>query len=134
MARIVILGAGLGGVMAAYEIRKSVRPEDHVIIINDNPFYQFVPSNPWVLVGWREREDIVVDLAKPMRKRRIELVVGKAEKVEPDHKHVRLSGGQKVGYDYLVIATGPELAFDEIEGLGPRGATQFIRSRQCSAA
>jgi sulfide:quinone oxidoreductase len=68
MAKIVVLGAGLGGVIAAYEIRKSVRPEDEVVVINENPFYQFVPSNPWVLVGWRDRQDIVVDLAKPMKK------------------------------------------------------------------
>ena len=126
MARIVVLGAGLGGVIAAYEIRKSVRREDEVVVINENPFYQFVPSNPWVLVGWRDRQDIVVDLAKPMKKRRIELVVGKAEKVEPDQKRVRLSGGREESYDYLVIATGPELAFDEIEGLGPRGHTQSV--------
>jgi sulfide:quinone oxidoreductase len=126
MAKIVVLGAGLGGVIAAYEIRKALRPEDGVTVINENAFYQFVPSNPWVLVGWRERKDIVVDLVKPMKKRHIELVVGKAERVEPDQKRVRLTGGREVPYDYLVIATGPELAFDEIEGLGPLGHTQSV--------
>jgi len=126
MAKIVILGAGLGGVIAAYEIRKSVRPEDDVTVINEKPFYQFVPSNPWVLVGWREREDILVDLAKPMKKRHVELVVGNATHVEPEHRQVRLDDGRKIPYDYLVIATGPELAFDEIEGLGPDGFTQSV--------
>ena len=126
MARIVILGAGLGGVIASYEVRKSLRPEDDVTVINENPFYQFVPSNPWVLVGWRERADILVDLAKPMHKRNIELVVGRAERVEPERKQVRLDDGRQIPYDYLVIATGPELAFDEIEGLGPDGYTQSV--------
>ena len=46
MAKIVVLGAGLGGVIAAFEIRKALRPEDDVTIINENAFYQFVPSNP----------------------------------------------------------------------------------------
>ena len=126
MSRIVILGAGLGGVIAAYEIRQAVRREDDVTIINENDFYQFLPSNPWVLVGWRDRKEITVDLAKPMKKRGIELVVGKAERVEPDEKRVRMSDGSFVAYDYLVIATGPELAFDEIEGLGPHGHTQSV--------
>lgn len=126
MSRIVILGAGLGGVIAAYEIRQAVRREDDVTIINENDFYQFLPSNPWVLVGWRDRKEITVDLAKPMKKRGIELVVGKAERVEPDEKRVRMSDGSFVPYDYLVIATGPELAFDEIEGLGPHGHTQSV--------
>lgn len=126
MAKIVVLGAGLGGVLAAYEIRKAVRREDDVVVINEYDFYQFVPSNPWVLVGWRDREDIVVDLAGPMKKRDIELVVGKAAKVQPEQKVVELSDGTAIDYDYLVIATGPELAFDEIEGLGPNGHTQSV--------
>nr|WP_321361659.1 FAD/NAD(P)-binding oxidoreductase [uncultured Hyphomonas sp.] len=127
MAKIVVLGAGLGGVIAAYEIRKNVRRQDEVIAVNETDFYQFVPSNPWVLVGWRDREDIIVDLEKPMKKRRVELVVGAAEKVEPDNKRLRMTDGSYVDYDYLVIATGPELAFDEIEGLGPDGGfTQSV--------
>ena len=127
MARIVILGAGLGGVIAAYEVRNSARKEDEVICINETSFYQFVPSNPWVLVGWRDREDIVIDLEKPMKQRGVELMVGKAEKLQPDEKTILMADGQAVPYDYLVIATGPELAFDEIEGLGPQdGYTQSV--------
>jgi sulfide:quinone oxidoreductase len=126
MAKIVVLGAGLGGVLAAYEIRKAVRREDDVVVINENSFYQFLPSNPWVLVGWRDREDIVVDLEGPMKKRKIGMIVGKASKVQPEQKTVLLADGSAVSYDYLVIATGPELAFDEIEGLGPSGHTQSV--------
>ena len=127
MAKIVVLGAGLGGVIAAYEIRKAVRRKDDVTIINETDFYQFVPSNPWVLVGWREREDIIVDLAGPMKKRKIDFVVGRAAKVDPSEKCVRMADGSAVEYDYLVIATGPELAFDAIEGLGPHGGhTQSV--------
>lgn len=126
MAKIIVLGAGLGGVIAAYEIRNAVRREDTVSVINATDYYQFVPSNPWVLVGWRDRKDIVVDLAGPMKKRHIGLIVGQAERVEPEAKRVRMSDGQLLDYDYLVIATGPELAFDEIEGLGPDGYTQSV--------
>lgn len=121
MAKIVVLGAGLGGVIAAYEVRKAVRRKDEVTIINETDFYQFVPSNPWVLVGWRDREDITVDLASPMKKKKIDFIVGRAEKVDPGEKCVRMEDGSKVEYDYLLIATGPELAFDDIEGLGPHG-------------
>lgn len=127
-ARIVILGAGLGGVIAAYEIRKAVRRKDHVTIINETPHYQFLPSNPWVLVGWREPEDITVDLVRPMKKRRVEFIVGKAEKVVPEEKHVRMSDGSQVEYDYLVIATGPDLAFDRVPGLGPEHHTESVCS------
>ncbi|MBU2484555.1 MAG: FAD-dependent oxidoreductase, partial [Alphaproteobacteria bacterium] len=39
---------------------------------------------------------------------------------------IEMEDGSSVGYDYLVIATGPELAFDEVEGLGPDGHTQSV--------
>ena len=126
MAKIVVLGAGLGGVIAAYEIREAVRREEEVVVVNEYDFYQFVPSNPWVLVGWRERKDIVIDLVKPMKKKKIDFIVGKAAKVDPEAKCIRMADGSEVSYDYLVIATGPELAFDEIEGLGPNGHTQSV--------
>lgn len=126
MARIVVLGAGLGGVIAAYEIKKAARRKDEVIVINETSFYQFVPSNPWVLVGWREQKDILIELEKPMKRRGIQMVVGKAERVDPENKCVRMGDGSAVEYDYLVIATGPELAFDDVEGLGPEGHTQSV--------
>ncbi|MEP4700805.1 MAG: FAD-dependent oxidoreductase, partial [Parasphingorhabdus sp.] len=126
MAKIVILGAGLGGLVAAYEIKKTLGRKHQVSIISETDYYQFQPSNPWVLVGWRDRKEITVDLAKPLNKRNIELIVGKAEKVDPVSKCVRMPDGTQVDYDYLVIATGPELAFDDVEGLGPDGQTESV--------
>ncbi len=126
MAKVVVLGAGLGGVIAAYEIRKTLDKAHEVAVINETDFYQFVPSNPWVLVGWRKREDLLVDLAKPTKKRGIELIVGQAAKVEPEEKRVRMQDGAYVDYDFLVIATGPELAFDSIPGFGPDAYTHSV--------
>ncbi|MDX1293131.1 MAG: FAD-dependent oxidoreductase [Hyphomonas sp.] len=126
MANVVILGAGLGGLIAAYEIKKTLGRDHQVSIISETDYYQFQPSNPWVLVGWRDRHEITIDLAKPLLKRNVKLILGKAEKVDPAAKCVRMPDGSEVGYDYLVIATGPELAFDDIEGFGPDGHTQSV--------
>jgi sulfide:quinone oxidoreductase len=46
--------------------------------------------------------------------------------VHPQRNEIELNDGRTVGYDYLVIATGPDLAFDEVPGLGPQGHTQSI--------
>ncbi len=121
MARVVVLGAGLGGIIAAYEARRAVRFRDKVIVINETDYYQFVPSNPWMLVGWRDRKDISFNLKKPLKRKGIDFVQGKAVQIDPEGKEVHLENGETVQYDYLIIATGPELAFDEIEGLGPHG-------------
>lgn len=126
MAHFVVLGAGLGGAIMAYELREQVRPEDKVTVITKDPTYHFVPSNPWIAVGWREREDITVDLAPTMKKKNINFIPVAAQKLHPEENRVELVDGQSIDYDYIVIATGPELAFDEIEGLGPDGFTQSI--------
>ncbi len=127
MAHVVVLGAGLGGSIMAYELRDQLQKEDRITVITKDPVYHFVPSNPWVAVGWRKREDVSIDLAKTMKRKNIDFKAVAAQKVRPEENKVQLVDGTLVDYDYLVIATGPELAFDEIEGLGPdAGFTQSI--------
>lgn len=126
MPHIVILGAGLGGVVAAFEIKEAVRAQARVTVVNKGDTFHFVPSNPWVAVRWRDREAIEVKLEPVMRRKGVDLLTQGADRVRPADNQIDLSDGQVLDYDYLVIATGPELAFDEIEGLGPNGATQSI--------
>lgn len=127
MAHIVVLGAGLGGTIMAYEMKDKLGKEDKLTVINKGPIYSFVPSNPWVAVGWRKKEDVEVDLTDVMKKRGIAFHPQGAKLVRPEKNLVELTDGTEVPYDYLVIATGPELAFDEIEGLGPHGGfTQSV--------
>jgi sulfide:quinone oxidoreductase len=127
MAHVVVLGAGLGGTIMAYELRDRLRKEDRITVVTKDPTYHFVPSNPWIAVGWRERHDITIDLAPAMAKRKIDFIPVAAKKLDAEANRIELEDGQAVDYDYLVIATGPELAFDEIEGLGPHGGyTQSV--------
>lgn len=126
MAEVVVLGAGLGGVIMAYEMKEKLGREDKVTVVNFGSTYSFVPSNPWVAVGWRTAEEISVDLERVFARRDITLRPEGAKRVHPAENRVELTEGSSISYDYLVIATGPELAFDEIEGLGPDGHTASI--------
>ncbi|MFM2355914.1 MAG: hypothetical protein RLZZ528_1650 [Pseudomonadota bacterium] len=126
MAHVVVLGAGLGGVIMAYEMQDQLGRDDRLTVITKGNSYSFVPSNPWVAVGWRERDDIEVDLRPVMEKRGITLRPEGAARVQPGENRVELTNGDSIAYDYLVIATGPDLAFDEIEGLGPDHNTQSV--------
>jgi sulfide:quinone oxidoreductase len=62
--RVVVLGAGIGGMSAAYELREKLRSVDQVFVVSDSPTFHFVPSNPWVAVHWREPEDIEISAGK----------------------------------------------------------------------
>jgi sulfide:quinone oxidoreductase len=126
MAKIVIIGAGIGGIPMAYEMKEMARKEDEVLVIADTPTFHFVPSNPWVAVNWRKPSDIKVELAPVFQKKGISFIQKTAAKVHPEKSQVELADGEIVDYDYLIIATGPKLAFDEIPGLGPKGHTQSV--------
>lgn len=123
---VAVLGAGLGGAIAAFEIKEALKKSADVTVVSQGDTYHFVPSNPWVAVGWRNREAITVALPPIFKKRGIGFTGIGARRVEPQENRIVLNDGSILPYDYLVIATGPELAFDEIEGLGPSGFTQSV--------
>lgn len=126
MAKVAVLGAGLGGTLMAYELVPQLGPNDTLSVIGQGDRYHFVPSNPWVAAGWRNREEVEIEIADVMAKKHIAYFAQGAKRVHPDENRVELNDGSSVDYDYLVIATGPDLAFDEIPGLGPNGFTQSI--------
>ena len=126
MSEIVVLGAGLGGTLAAYELLPQIRPGDRLTLIGQERQYHFVPSNPWVAVGWRGRADIELDLSDVMRRKGVRYLTLGARRLHPDRQLIEMTDGEEISYDYLVIATGPDLAFDEITGLGPSAHTHSI--------
>jgi sulfide:quinone oxidoreductase len=126
MADIVVIGAGLSGTLMAYELIPQIRPEDSLTVIGQGQRYHFMPSNPWVAIGWRKREDIEIDLGEVMKRKGVRYLGQGAKRVHPKENRIDLEDGSSVSYDYLVVATGPELAFDEVPGLGPNGHTQSI--------
>ena len=126
LPRIIVLGAGLGGTIAAYEIREATKGRAEVMVVSDTDDYWFVPSNPWVAVRWREPDAIRVHLPPVMKKRGIGFINVGCTRVHPTENRLDLGDGTMMMYDYLVIATGPELAFDEVQGLGPGGHTVSV--------
>ena len=126
MARIVIVGAGIGGVTMAFEMKNIVQSSHEVAVISDASTFNFVPSNPWIPPRWRRPEDIKVELAPVMEKKDIAFIHKAASKIDPDNNQVVLGDGSCLSYDYLILATGPKLAFHEIQGLGPEGFTSAI--------
>jgi sulfide:quinone oxidoreductase len=124
---IVVLGAGLGGMPAAYELREALDRKHGITVINAQDYFQFVPSHPWLAVGWRKREAITLPVEPPLKKRGIHFIAGWVEKIDAPGNRLMLRGGREIGYDYLVLTTGIRSAFEEVPGIGPdEGHTQWV--------
>ncbi|MBC8212465.1 MAG: FAD-dependent oxidoreductase [Gammaproteobacteria bacterium] len=126
MAHVVVLGAGTGGMPCAYELKEKLGSQHQVTVINSNDYFQFTPSNPWVAVGWRDRKSITFPIKPYLERKGINFICDTVAKIDPGTNKMDLSGGEQLEYDFLVIVTGPRLAFEEVEGSGPEKHTHSI--------
>jgi len=126
MAKIVVMGAGIGGISQVYELRKALGNDHDIVLVGDSDHFEFTPSNPWVAVGWRKAEQIKVNLPELMSKYGIQFNSSGVQRLHPEENRLELNDESSISYDYLVIATGPKLAFEEVTGLGPDGYTQSV--------
>jgi sulfide:quinone oxidoreductase len=126
MTHIVVLGAGIGGLPAAYELRDALGRGHRITVVNRGETFHFVPSNPWVAVQWRRRSDIEFPVREYLARKDIGFEPAGAKRVHPAENRVELEDGRSVAYDYLLVATGPKLAFEEVPGLGPDGHTHSV--------
>lgn len=121
MAHIVILGAGIGGMPCAYELREKLGKEHRITVVNAVDYFQFVPSNPWVAVGWRTREDVILPIEPLLARKGIDFVAQPVTAIDAPGNRLTLADGRSLPYDTLVITTGPKLSFEEVPGAGPAG-------------
>jgi sulfide:quinone oxidoreductase len=133
MAHVVVIGAGLGGIPAAFDLRKHLPKPHRVTLIGERPYFEFTPSNPWIAVGWRTTAETRVHMQQPLDNKGVDWIVGRVDQIDAEHSKLKLTDGHELQYDYLVIATGPRLAFEEVPGLGPAGFTQSVCSQDHSA-
>lgn len=125
-SRIVVLGGSFAGLTAALELKRLLEGKSEVALISKQDHFVFIPSLIWIPFGWREPEDISFDLKPTLERRGIAFIHAAAERIEPEQNLVLLRD-QEIPYDYLLIATGPYIEFEEVPGLGPHGGyTQSV--------
>lgn len=118
MSKIVVLGGSFGGLTAAFELKRLLGKKADITVVSDDDRFVFLPSLPWLIMGWRKPEDITLKAADILRPKKIDFVHEAAKQVDPAASKV-LTATKEISYDYLVISTGAYLSFDEIPGLGP---------------
>lgn len=127
MAHVVVVGAGIAGVPAAYSLKDRLDPQDRVTVISDRDYFHFVPSNPWVAMGWRQRGEVAVPIGPYLAGHGIDFLCQPVQRIEAAANQIHLANGGTLEYDFLLLATGPKPAFEEIEGIAPQdGLTHSI--------
>src|SRR3989338_3986083 len=110
MKQILILGGGIGGLVAANKLRKKLGKKHKITLIDKNDKHVYAPSFLWVMEGKRNGEKIQKPL-EHLKRRGIDFVNEKVVKIEPEKNIVKT----------FIISLGAELVPENIKGLSQAG-------------
>ena len=119
----LILGAGLGGLVAAETMRKLLPASDRVIAVDRAERHFFPPSLLWLMVGERRPQDFTRSLDRLIG-RGVEFRHGDVTRIDPQRREVEVAG-ESLAADALVIALGAEYATEAIPGLAQAGLNLY---------
>jgi sulfide:quinone oxidoreductase len=116
-ARVVVLGGGVGGTLAANLLDKELRGDAAVTVVDGTGMHVYQPGFLYVALGqanalWLARDE------RTLLRKNVQLVIEQATKIDPEKQTVALAHGGTLPYDYLVLATGSRLDRDAVPGYG----------------
>jgi len=114
---IIVVGAGIAGVPAAYELKRRLGSNTRITVVSDREYFHFVPSNPALAVGWRVQSDVALPIKPHLEGRGIDFVHGSVTGIDVDRGRIVVGGTQELSYNSLMIACGAVPRWQEIPGL-----------------
>lgn len=119
MAKILILGGGFGGVVAAERLAAKLGDEHQITLVSRNRNFVFYPALVRLAFGKCQLDDVSFDLRATMLNRKVNFVEAEVARIDPDQRKVIIAHGEVEGnlaYDYLIFALGRRLATERISG------------------
>jgi sulfide:quinone oxidoreductase len=118
---VLILGGGIGGVVAANRLRKRLGRQHRVVLVDREPTFALAASFLWVMTGDRRPDQIARPLARLERKG-IEVILGEVERIDPARREAVVDG-RTYHADQLIVALGAQFAPEAVPGLATAGLT-----------
>jgi sulfide:quinone oxidoreductase len=112
--RIVILGGGCGGVVAATRLGRKLGADHDVILIDRRSEHIFMPAFLFIMLGERRPQDISRNLGL-LQRRNIKVIQSEILGIDPTRQEIAL-GNQRISYDYLIVALGLQTRPDLVPG------------------
>lgn len=119
MAKVLILGGGFGGVVAAERLAEQLSDEHQITLVSRTRQFVFYPALVRLAFGKCDQSDVSFDLRRAMLDRRINFVEAEVGRIDPLERKVTIAHGEVEGnlpYDYLIFALGRRLATERITG------------------
>ncbi len=120
---VLVLGGGVGGVVAASVLRRELAPEDRVILVERQEQYTFWPGLLWVMQGRRQPEQVQRGL-EPLVRRGIEVRRGVVHAIDPERRRAVVDG-EELAADAMVVALGAEVLPERVPGLAAAGGNFY---------
>ncbi len=128
--RIVILGAGFGGLACAHLLRKNLSQEHHITVIDKKDYFLMGFVNLWILYGNRNLIESKIALSN-LHGKGISFVQDEITAINPIEKNITTATQRhKHEYDYLIIALGAEYDLDQINGFEENGGFNLYDAEQ----
>jgi sulfide:quinone oxidoreductase len=119
MAKVLILGGGFGGVVAAKRLAEQLSDEHQITLVSRSRYFVFYPALVRLAFGKCQRDDVSFDLRHAMLDRRVNFIEAEVARIDPYERKVTIAHGEvegKLPYDYLIFALGRRLATERISG------------------
>jgi NADH dehydrogenase FAD-containing subunit len=120
---VVVLGGGFAGLETIFYLRHKLGDRVDLTLVSDQQYFLFKPNTIYIPFG-ADPEQFKIDLARPTRRKHINLVIARAQDLDLAHQQVATDTGA-VDYDYLVVATGAAMRPQEIPGLAEHALTPW---------
>ena len=119
MAKVLILGGGFAGLIAAEQLAQALDSEHQITLVSRSRWFVFYPALVRLAFGKCDRDDVTFDLRSALLDRRVNFIEAEVARINPDEQKVVVAHGEAEGqlpYDYLVFALGRRLATEEVTG------------------
>lgn len=119
MAKVLILGGGFGGVVAAERLAEQLSDEHQITLVSRSRQFVFYPALVRLAFGKCDKKDVSFNLRDTMLNKRVNFIEAEVAHLDPFERKVSIAHGQvegKLPYDYLVFALGRRLATEKITG------------------